>query len=150
MHEPVGIMFWRELVQVALKMARHRCAVSVPPTLLHAFEGIVCEHVAQDARSNSSGTAETFSVNKMLLENPTAAREVGKALGEMPRVLARLSVQFHRHLSTSLAETTTKSVQKLRRHAQRVVAAEVRSPPAVWVEQMVAHCDIVSRCALLL
>lgn len=141
-------------MQAALKMARRRCAGLVPPTLLQVFEQVVQEHISKHGRSaasgsdTTSGSASSFSVNKMLLQNPAAAGAVGKAMGEQPRTMTRLTLQFHRNLSASLAETTAKSVQKLRRHAQRVVAAEVRSPPHAWLEQMANHCTTVSRYAL--
>lgn len=139
-------------MQATLKMARRRSAMSVPPALLKVFEDIVANHVAKYGETTSdsctsNGSGGTFSVNKMLLQNPAAAGEVGKALGERARIMARLSLQFHRSLSRALADTTTKSVQRMHRHARRVVVAEVRSPPPLWLEQMANHCDTVSRCA---
>ena len=142
------------MAQAALKMARHRCAALVPPSLLQTFEDVVRDHLAksstagQSGSNTSTGTSGTFSVNKMLLQNPASALAVGKAISEQPRTMARLALQFHRNLSASLAETASKSVQKMRRHAQRVVMAEVRMPPHAWLEQMGNHCNTVSRYAL--
>jgi hypothetical protein len=139
------------VVQAALKMARHRCALSVTPDLLQVFEDILADHMPQHCAAHNSAAASVdsgrfLSINKMLLQNPAAAARIGKAICDRPRIFSRLSQQFHHNLSASLAETTTKSVQRVRRHARRVVMAEVRCIPVVWLDQLVNHCNIVSRC----
>jgi hypothetical protein len=129
-----------------MKLARDRCTRHITPDLLKVFEDIAVKSLAKSSSKKASDSHDTLSLNKMILQNPAAAAKVGTAMGEKPRIVSRLSQQFHHHLSAALAETMAKSVQRVRRHAQRVVLEEVRCTPMLWLQQMTNHCNTVSGC----